>query len=90
MGAGIWIFFRFGQLNILLEKSRIIKAFGVGLGTLIFTKGGYNTDKVLLVLLHLLLGPTYLPLPLGHLRSLTSHFPITGQETTSEIIPGQT
>lgn len=93
IGAGGWIFgFCFWPARILLEKSRITKDFRVDLWTLLFTEGGYNTDKapVLLVLLHLLLGPTYLPLPFGHLRSLTSHFPITGQETISEIILGQT
>lgn len=82
--------FVFTRLRGLLEKVRITKDFRVGIGALPFAKGCYNIDKAPAVL-HVLLGPACLLLLLfGHLRSLTSPFPSTGQRTISAITLGQT
>ena len=64
----------------LLEKAKITEDLGVSIRALLLAKGGHNIDKAPVVL-HTPLGPARLLLLLGHLGSLTSHFPSTGQRT---------
>lgn len=67
----------------LLEKARITKDLRVGIGALLLAKGGHNIDKTPVVL-HPPLGSASLLLLLllfGHLGSLTSYFPSTGQRS---------
>ena len=65
----------------LLVKARITKDLRVGIGALLLAKGGHDIDKAPVVL-HTSLGPaSLLFLLFGHLGSLTSDFPSTGQGT---------
>ena len=67
----------------LLEKAKITEDLGVSIRALLLAKGRRNIDKAQVVL-HTPLGPAchcLLFLLLGHLGSLTSHFPSTGQGT---------
>ena len=67
----------------LLQKAKITEDLGVSIRALLLAKGRHNTDKAQVVL-HTPLGPAcrrlLFPL-LGHLGSLTSHFPSMGQGT---------
>ena len=75
----------------LLEKARITKDLRVGIGALLHAKGEHNIYKALVVQ-HTPLGPAHLLFLLfGHLGSLTSYFPSTGQGTmdfTSKHVAG--
>lgn len=69
------IFVVLTRLSVFLEKARITKVFRVGIGALLFAKGGHNIDKALDVL-HLSLGEACIFLLLfGRFGSLTSLFP---------------
>ena len=72
----------------LLEKAEITEDLGVSIRALLLAKGGHNIDKAPVVL-HTPLGPARLLLLLGHLGSLTSHFPSTGQGTMDFTCSGK-